>query len=1090
MMDERRSLSDINIDHIDSSSRRYMLDGLIGKGGSSLVYKAYYEQSGFRKVVLIKELFPLELFSKQQIMRGEDGTVVISDDAEGRFNEYKAIAENEHRITNELRFIEGANNNEPYFFEQIDFFSANNTVYSILSTEAGDTLLTLLGENERQIERRWPKDLGDVCQIILRVLEALEPIHKRGKLHLDISPDNIFFSKMAVNGNRIAKMIDFNSVMDLDAVKNGKSHFSYKKGYSAIELSNANGRSTQEIGYYTDLYSVCAVMFRVLNGATTASFYMYRNAYWQIDCDNCYCKSMPGSAIEFCNKILRRGLSPLSKNRYQNISELRADLVKLYELCKQTPYSIRSNIDYSFLPIELFGREQECKKLDDELSEKSSAILCGIGGIGKTTLALTYARAHSSEYGTIVFLPFYHSVVETIIDDSRLPIYGISRIAGESDDAYYSRKLDALRKVSDESYLMILDGFDETDDRTERLLSLPCKVIMTTRIDYAMYGVKAIRVDPLEMSTALEMFRSIAKTDDENDEDICHLLSIVEYHTLTVELMARQVAYADVSAAELISKISEDGLVRFDDFKVGSSKDRRLSLETLIGHIEKLFSMGTLSEDERHLIYKLALFSEVGVYREAFNSANDHQSDEVVERLILLGWVKYMEESDELDMHPVIADAARKSNLCEKYYFDDFVLKCDVWMLKEYRWESTFTERKLRLQEQIIKKYNYASKELKLRVLIDSIGLLLQIDRIGKADEYANLAFEVYINEDSDTFDPHLCSQLWNNIGGLYLRCNQFDEALKSLTYALKYAQMKVRDESAYGGADEIIRKYVNILISISEIKIANKEYKEATSLLSEAYDLAITIGDEVIRESCLSRIYCERAIRAEQEGNHEAAFELLEKAAHSASVDLLRNSELYMVIMCDMSYVLCNLGEFKAAEGFARIAVDTSEQFVADAYGKIKTHAALARVYYKSGDNLKAYEKYTELVELIDDCDDFSQWFLIDLFNDFAIVCKNIGDNKKAYELWLRTCEYMYGTDIGSVNADEMIEMTAGLLVRYKRNNIFAVFCCIIMINFSVGKPHTSRYFCLLLGANKDHLEPKEIEWLICTEKSCLAKR
>ena len=196
MNDSRVSLLDLGITHIKSSTREYTIDCLIGKGGSSLVYKAFYVLNGYYKIVLIKELLPLELYSKGKISRDSKGIVCVDEDCIERYNQYIYIAESEQNTTNELRFVEDIKNNEPYFFDQVDCFRANNTMYSVLATESGDTLLSLLREKEIHNTKKWPEDLQDICQVVLRILEALEPIHSRNKLHLDISPDNIFFSKM------------------------------------------------------------------------------------------------------------------------------------------------------------------------------------------------------------------------------------------------------------------------------------------------------------------------------------------------------------------------------------------------------------------------------------------------------------------------------------------------------------------------------------------------------------------------------------------------------------------------------------------------------------------------------------------------------------------------------------------------------------------------------------------------------------------------------------------------------------------------------------------------------------------------------
>jgi serine/threonine protein kinase len=51
----------------------------------------------------------------------------------------------------------------------------------------------------------------ELCEVILKVLDALAPIHTKGYLHLDISPDNLFISNTG-----LVRIIDYNSALCLN----------------------------------------------------------------------------------------------------------------------------------------------------------------------------------------------------------------------------------------------------------------------------------------------------------------------------------------------------------------------------------------------------------------------------------------------------------------------------------------------------------------------------------------------------------------------------------------------------------------------------------------------------------------------------------------------------------------------------------------------------------------------------------------------------------------------------------------------------------------------------------------------------------
>lgn len=1080
MNDNRASLLDLGITVISSDTRSYTIDSLIGRGGSSLVYKAYHLLNGYYKIVLIKELLPLELCLRGKISRDEKGNVLVLGDSVDQYDRYILVAETEQNTINELRFVEDQKNNEPYFFDQVDCFRANNTLYSVLETESGDTLLSLLHEKETKNEKKWPEDLRDVCQIVLRILEALEPIHSRGRVHLDVSPDNIFFSKMAVNDNRVARMIDFNSVFDLNDAEKDQNRFSYKEGYSAPELSGMTGVGAKKISYSTDLYSVAAVMFRILKGAPTSSFSMHHAECWEVDEDNPYCRSVPESAIDMCNKILRKGLSPMQKRRYQTIAEMRCDIKDLYELCVQTPYLIKSNVDFSMLPTNIYGREEASLRIEHDLGTVGRVILSGIGGMGKTTLALGYAREHVKEYNKIIFLHFYRSVMETITDDSIFPIYGISRVNGERDEDYYKRKLAAFGKIADESVLLILDGFDEIDDELSGLLTIPCRIIVTSRIDYSLYGVNDLEVGSLDNEAALTMFRRISgvSEDDEDDESVLRLLGLIGYHTLTVELLARQVAFGGTAVDELIKTLNDRGLVELDSEKVGSAKDRKLTFESVIDHIVRLFSLDTLSSDERHLIYKMALFSDIGVPKEAFNNFNGSSVDSDMDRLVTLGWVQYSSDQEEYKMHPVTAEAAVKRNESEKYYFDDFVDKCNSWMVRQFGWEQWIVDKKMKLQDQLIKKYNYHSLELKMKVLVDSLSLSIRVNMAIKTSDYIILALKL-LQDNLSAFPDGLCALLFNNVGLAKMTNGDYDQALEHFDAAEKFMADELSESKYFKDPDIARETYVFMLCNIADLMIATEDYDKALDYLSKGLDVAENFNKASTEARCTALLFQKTATLFYRQGRKEEAFEYLEQSQKSAIIDLRDSAEIYLSDLCLMSDVLCDLNEFEAAERIAELAVSAVDILIDNDSGRIKAYEALAHVYFKRKEYEKAYEEYEKAFGLIKSSDFYSATFLIRFYNDFACVCEKLKDLKRSAKLMWHALFSMYGTDYTGLSSDELISKTRELLIKYKSIGICNVFINVIKYHLAIRDNLTSDTFYLLLSINREYLDHYTKTWI-----------
>ena len=65
------------------------------------------------------------------------------------------------------------------------FFEDNATAYMALDLVDGKDLLDIIESGEPQLQ---PKD---ICDLTLRVLDAIAHVHAQDLLHRDISPDNI-----------------------------------------------------------------------------------------------------------------------------------------------------------------------------------------------------------------------------------------------------------------------------------------------------------------------------------------------------------------------------------------------------------------------------------------------------------------------------------------------------------------------------------------------------------------------------------------------------------------------------------------------------------------------------------------------------------------------------------------------------------------------------------------------------------------------------------------------------------------------------------------------------------------------------------
>ena len=132
-----------------------------------------------------------------------------------------------------------------------NFFEEHGTGYIVMEYLEGMDVKTILKKSGDKKDYEWSR------QVVLTVLHTLKDIHKRGVLHRDIAPDNIF-----VTNEGVIKLIDFGAARHASALANMKSEVVLKAGYAPIEQYS---RSASQ-GPYTDLYAVAALFYRMMTG--------------------------------------------------------------------------------------------------------------------------------------------------------------------------------------------------------------------------------------------------------------------------------------------------------------------------------------------------------------------------------------------------------------------------------------------------------------------------------------------------------------------------------------------------------------------------------------------------------------------------------------------------------------------------------------------------------------------------------------------------------------------------------------------------------------------------------------------------------
>ncbi|MEW8459866.1 MAG: protein kinase, partial [Candidatus Thiodiazotropha endolucinida] len=149
----------------------YVIMKVVASGGFSLIYLA--EDEDTQDEVIIKEFLP-----KKLAKRGGNGKVIPLDDKQAdNFNRSLRLFYQEAKVLASLR--------HPNIVQVRGFFLANNTGYLVMDHERGKNLASYIKKRSGSLSTRF------LMTVFPPILDALNLIHSRNLLHLDIKPSNI-----------------------------------------------------------------------------------------------------------------------------------------------------------------------------------------------------------------------------------------------------------------------------------------------------------------------------------------------------------------------------------------------------------------------------------------------------------------------------------------------------------------------------------------------------------------------------------------------------------------------------------------------------------------------------------------------------------------------------------------------------------------------------------------------------------------------------------------------------------------------------------------------------------------------------------
>lgn len=320
---------------------RYRIGKVLGEGGFGITYIGRDMKLDMK--VAVKEYYPNGLVNRNNTFSPTVNCSVTGDKVDFFINGRKKFIQ-EARIL--AKFA-----NERGIVEVRDFFESNNTAYIIMEYLEGQDLKEYLKVN-------GPLPVEKAVQTLIPVIKTLAKIHQHGLIHRDISPDNIRLTPDGV------KLIDFGAAREMTTNVNQSISVMLKPGYAPEEQYRSKGIQ----GPWTDVYAVCATLYKCITGITPD------DAVQRSYSDELKKPSQLGIRISpAVESVILKGMSVRQQNRYQTMDELQNTLIAAVNIggAKTDPRPLHTDPKQDIDKTVHIGIQPDIKKPHTEQPVKS-----------------------------------------------------------------------------------------------------------------------------------------------------------------------------------------------------------------------------------------------------------------------------------------------------------------------------------------------------------------------------------------------------------------------------------------------------------------------------------------------------------------------------------------------------------------------------------------------------------------------------------------------------------------------------------------------------------------------------------------------
>lgn len=327
---------------------KYRLTHVVGQGGFGITYKGIWYTEVKGALGTVRTDVPIcvkEYFFKDYCYRDKDSFTVQVHSETGRalFDKFKEKLIKEAKILSEVH--------HPHIVNVLEVFEENGTAYIAMEYISGNSL-------KSQMDKEGVLPEAVVLRYISQVGEALQFVHEKNILHLDIKPSNILIDQYGK-----ARLIDFgvSKRYDIEQQETSTTMLTLSKGFASIEQYDDEG--TLNFSPCPDIYSLGATMYNLLTGKIPVESILRATRPLKNPTEY-----NPAISPE-TEAVILKAMEIVPADRFQTVSEmiavLKVSYSKLEEVGKELSATNNKNVEEDDT-IQLHLSGQPAGTVDDE----------------------------------------------------------------------------------------------------------------------------------------------------------------------------------------------------------------------------------------------------------------------------------------------------------------------------------------------------------------------------------------------------------------------------------------------------------------------------------------------------------------------------------------------------------------------------------------------------------------------------------------------------------------------------------------------------------------------------------------------------